>query len=259
MGTYQGRYAFNFFKASQKEMQVKIQSFAQKVIKLLIEANYREISTLFQECKSIRYSAQGYLEESKIAKEEKETLVNVGYVNAMLDVMQIYLKDLNVQSEIQQINTKYRDEILSVLSKRGTMLHGDLASALGVSASGLNAIIKKMNGTSVKLIRVEEVSKYKLYSITPAAYSYITANNHELIVEYASINESKRRELLLEYTIEINKIANEKKANEKKALENSYNIYERKSKSEFGSAKGKRYAKTVRTIEYTDKFVRRLA
>lgn len=254
MGEYRERYVFNFFKASQREAQDKIQSLFIKIISLLVEANCREMSTLFQECKSIRYSAQGYLEESQIIKEEKETLVNVGYVNAMLDVMQMYLKDLDAQSAIQQVNTKYRDEILSVLSKRGTMLHGDLASVLGVSASGLNAIIKKMNSTSVKLIRVEEVSKYKLYSVTPIAYHYISANNHELMIKSASVNESIKREILLKYTIEINKMANERRE-----IENIRKVFDQKSKAKFGSERMKKYAKTVANVEYTDKFMQRLA
>jgi hypothetical protein len=212
----QRRYVFNFFKVSQQEMQEKIQGLAKEIAKMMLEANGKAMAVLFQECKSIRYSAQAYLEESKIPQLEKETLINVGYTNAMLDMMQMYLEGMNTRSEIQHVHTKYRDKILSVLVKRGTMLHGDLASALEVSASGLTAIIKKMNETSVQLIHVEEVSKFKLYSATPAAYSYIVKNNPELRieVEHESNRDSKQMERLLAYAVELSRIQNEAKIKE---------------------------------------------
>ena len=254
MGMYREQYTFNFFKASRKEAQEKTQGMAKKMMELLIEADYKEMESLFQECKPIRYSAQGYQEESPFPKEEKETLVNVGYVNAVVDIMQMYLNGLNTQSAIQQIKTKYRDEILSVLSKRGTMLHGDLASALGVSVSALNALIKKMNSTSVKLIHVEEVSKYKLYSITPVAYSYITANKHETMGEYTAVSGTKKNEQLLEHTFEINKIANEKRG-----TENTGKVIVRKNKSRDGSDKMNKHTKFAADIDCTARFARRLA
>ena len=65
------------------------------------------------------------------------------------------------------------DSIEIDLKKRGTLLHKDLAAELGVSASELTDLIRKMNSTSVKLINVEAVSKYKLYSLTPIANQYI--------------------------------------------------------------------------------------
>lgn len=252
MAAYKGQYVFNFFKASQKEMQEKLQGLIKKIIKLLIDTNYREMERLFEECKPVRYSAQGYLEKSKIPNDEKKTLVNAGYVYGMLDVMQMYLRELNAHNEIQQVNTKYRDEILSVLSKTGTMLHGDLASAIGVSASGLNAVIKKMNATSVKLIHVEEVSKYKLYSVTPVAYNYIIAKNPEVQVECELFNESRRKEQLLKYMIEINKLVNERKI-----PENSVKNFDERNRSKIES--DKKYTRGVENIVYSDKFVKRMA
>lgn len=204
----------------------------------------------------MRYSAQGYLEESKVAKKEKETFVQIGYEYALLDVMQMYLEKLNVQNEIQQISTKYKDEVLSVLAKRGTMLHGDLASTIEVSASGLNAIIKRMNATSVKLINVEEVSKYKLYSITPIAYKYITESKPELTIEIEMRNsfEKEQRELFMTYAVEIYKMLNKRKS-----VENSQSISGPKTVWEFKPEKNKKYEKTIIDINRTDKIRRRLA
>lgn len=252
MATYKGKYVFNFFKSSQKEMQEKLQGLVKRIVKLLMDANYREMERLFEECKPVRYSAQGYVEESKIPNDEKKTLVNAGYAYGILDVMQMYLKELNVQNEIQQVKTKYKDEIITVLSKTGTMLHGDLASAIGVSASGLNAVIKKMNATSVKLIHVEEVSKYKLYSVTPAAYNYIITNNPNVQVECELFNESRRKEQLLKYMIEINKMVNQRKISE-----SSIRNFEERNRSKIDS--DKKYTRCVENIVYSDKFEKRLA
>lgn len=251
MGTYREKYVFNFFKASQKEMREKARGVARQMVEFLIEANGREMGMLFQECKSMRYSAQGYLEESEIAENEKETLVQVGYECALMDIMQMYLERLDTQNAIQQISTKYRDKVLSVLAKRGTMLHGDLASAIEVSASGLNAVIKRMNATPVKLINVEEVSKYKLYSITPIAYKYITERNSDLMIEFETRDsfEKERREVLMMYAMEICKIMNERKS-----AEDSQKII-----WEFKPEKKRKYEKEYRDINYMDKFGKRLA
>ncbi len=256
MGTYREKYVFNFFRASQEEMREKVQGLAKKLIEFIIAANFGEMSILFEECKSIRYSAQGYLEDSKVAENEKKTLVQVGYECALMDVAQMYLERLSAQNEVQQINTKYKDEILSILAKRGTMLHGDLACAIEVSASGLNAIIKRMNATSVKLINVEEVSKYKLYSITPIAYKYITERKPELTIEIEKGRsfEKEQRELLMQYAVGICKIMNKKKT-----LEDSRSISGKNTVWEFKPEKNNRFEGPYSTIVFGDKIGKRLA
>lgn len=253
MGTYRERYVFNFFKASPKEMQEKARGLARQMVDFLIETNCGEMSLLFEECKSMRYSAQGYLEESKVAKNERETLVQTGYQCALMDVMQMYLEHLNTQYEVQKISTKYRDEVLSVLAKRGTMLHGDLASAIEVSASGLNAVIKRMNATPVKLISVEEVSKYKLYSITPIAYKYITECKPELTVQI-EMGNSFEREQLMKYAVEISKMMNKRKS-----VEDSQSVSGQRAVWEFKPKKNGRFEKARRDIYYADKISKKLA
>lgn len=256
MGTYREKYVFNFFKASQEEMREKVQSLAKKLIEFIIAANFGEMRMLFEECKSIRYSAQGYLEDSGVAENEKKTLVQVGYECALMDVAQMYLECLNAQNEVRQISTKYKDEILSVLAKRGTMLHGDLAGALGVSASGLNAIIKRMNATPVKLINVEEVSKYKLYSITPIAYKYITERKPELTIQIETRRsfEKEQRELLMKYAVEICEIMNKRKI-----LEDHRLISGKNTIWEFKPERNNRFEKPYSTINFVGKVGKRLA
>lgn len=204
----------------------------------------------------MRYSAQGYLEESKVAKDEKETLVQAGYQCALMDVMQMYLEHLNTQYDIQKISTKYRDEVLSVLAKRGTMLHGDLASAIEVSASGLNAVIKRMNATPVKLVSVEEVSKYKLYSITPIAYKYITECKPELTAQIEMRNsfEKEQREMLMKYAVEISKMMNKRRT-----VEEGQSVSGQKAIWEFKPKKNGRFEKARKDIYYADKISKKLA
>lgn len=173
MGTYQEDYTFNFFSDGSEEIQEKTRRLIRKLMDLMVESDYVEINKLLQASKKMRYSIQGYEEEVDVSKELKAMLKSAGYTTALMDVMQLYVEKLNAQNEILKVKTKYRDTILRILAERGTLLHGDLAKILLVSTSALNAIIKQMNATSVKLINVEEVSKYKLYSITPVAYKYI--------------------------------------------------------------------------------------
>ncbi len=217
MGIYKKEYVFDFFKDNQEEIQRKIQILSKKIIELMTEPNFDELGKLLLECKSIGYSAQGYLEEAGSSGEEHSMLVDIGYARALLDMMQMYLQKLTIQNEIQQIRTKYRDKVLSVLVKSGTLLHKDLASAVGVSASGLTAIIKQMNETAVKMVHIEEVSKFKLYSVTPAAYQYVIQKMPGLAIEIEP--RTDRNDLYLRYALEISRMIKCKKEME---LEKEY-------------------------------------
>lgn len=241
MGMYNEEYVFNFFKANQEEMQEKIQGLSKKVIELIAGSDFVELGKLLQDCKLMRYSAQGYLEESSVPVKEKDTFVDIGYTMALIDAMQMYLQKLTIQNEMNQIKTKYKNEILSILVRKGTLLHKDLATALGVSASGLTAIIKQMNATSVMMIRVEEISKFKLYSITPAAYKYAMQNMPDLMMDMNL--EIDRKERYFNYTMEMYKIIRSRKeaAMEKEGTEktefarlNKKEKYSQK-KTEFGN------------------------
>ncbi|MDE6601499.1 MAG: hypothetical protein K2K90_04935 [Lachnospiraceae bacterium] len=206
---YKEKYAINFFRADQEEMRRKTQGFSQIMVEFIVEAAFGELEKLQQECKQMRYSAQGYLEESEVSPDEKNTLVNIGYINALLDVEQMYLQKLTIQNEMRQIKTRYKNKILAALVKGGTMLHKDLACAIGVSASGLTAVIKQMNATSVPTIRIEEVSKYKLYSITPAAYQYVKHCMPGVVPEDETRNREK--EVYFDYAMAVRDIKQNRK------------------------------------------------
>lgn len=163
----------NFFLDNTEEIRTKTRRLVKKMTDLFAELKYEEIEILLEEARPMRYSLQGYIESIEIDDNKKSMLVQAGYNSAIIDTLQLYMNEVNVQKEIQSIPTQYKDKLLHILKKRGTLLHKDLAAELGVSASELTNLIKKMNSTSVKLINVEAVSKYKLYSLTPIANQYI--------------------------------------------------------------------------------------
>jgi len=173
MGSYKEKCLFNFFVDSPKDIKDGTQQMMRKLFDYIVESDYAKVDRALNESKPMKYSIQGYEEAIDIEDDIKRKLISAGYASALIDAMQLYVEKINAQNEIFKVNTKYKNMILEILAKRGTLLHGDLASALGISPSGLNAVIKQMNGTSVKLISVEKISKYKLYSITPIAYKYI--------------------------------------------------------------------------------------
>lgn len=173
MGTYQENYTSNFMVDEPEKIREKTQKLVKILTESLTEADFTEIAHLLQETKSMSYSIQGYLERLQLAKREKDMLMHAGYNSALLDMMRLYTANLYMQEEIKKVTTKYRDMILRILDKRGTLLHKDLAAELMIAPNNLTAIIKQMNATSVKLIHVEEFSKFKSYSLTPIARQYI--------------------------------------------------------------------------------------
>ena len=173
MNTYQEKYTSNFMVDEPEEIREKTQRLIKILAETLTEANFTEINHLLQVTKPMSYSIQGYLERLQVTKREKDMLMHAGYNSALLDMLRLYTANLYAQEEIQKVTTKYRDMILRILDKRGTLLHKDLAVELMTTPNNLTAVIKQMNATSVKLIHVEEFSKFKAYSLTPIARKYI--------------------------------------------------------------------------------------
>lgn len=168
----------NFFEDKQVDVQSKTARLAKWLADMIVENDFASINELYASTKKMKYSAQGYLESIGDIGGSKEKVVCVGYIYALIDMMQQYTEKLHVENEIYSIKTKYRDSVLYIIAKKGSVMHKDLASALGISSSSLNAVIKHINATSVKLINVSEVSKYKLYSLTPTALQYVTKNHN---------------------------------------------------------------------------------
>lgn len=166
------KWTFNFFVDKEKDLDEKIRSVVRIFMNLIIESEYKEIDTFYKTIKPAKNSGQAYLQELEIEEYIKKKIYDIGYSTALLDSMQLYLEKVSVQREIDGIKTKYKNDIILILMKNRIMFHKDLAGTIGVSPSGLNAVIKQMNASPVKLINVDQISKFKLYSLTPAAYQY---------------------------------------------------------------------------------------
>lgn len=168
--------ASNFYTDDLRVIQKNNQRLLSVLADLFVDADYKGVNDIWSAIKHTKYSIQGYLEMADCSEEVRDKVYDAGYAAALIDLSKLYVKRSITDADIAGIKTGYKERILSILFERGTLLHKELAAALDVSASGLNAIVKLMNGTSVKMINVEEVSKYKLYSLTPIAYKYIKEN-----------------------------------------------------------------------------------
>ncbi len=185
----------NFFADEAGTREEKIRSAAKSFINLMIESQYEEIITFYKETKPSRYSGQAYFQELKIEEDLKKSIFDIGYNDALLDLMQLYLEKVSSQKEIDGVKTKYKDDILRILMEKRIMFHKDLAGAIGVSASGLTAVIKQMNATSVKLINIDKISKFTLYSLTPAAYQYVQKSSVQKIEKKKLKKQKEQKEI----------------------------------------------------------------
>lgn len=71
------------------------------------------------------------------------------------------------------VRQKHRDALLKVLYVRKSILHVALAKELKISASGLNAVIKKINDVKDPPIKPIKVGKYKYYSLTVSGRRFV--------------------------------------------------------------------------------------
>lgn len=86
-----------------------------------------------------------------------------------------------IQQQIIQSRTKYCERILKLLYQEGELYHGDLADKLQVSPSGLHAVIKKILETTPPLIVVNQIGKYKIYTLPDYVKKYF-GNEHNTVI-----------------------------------------------------------------------------
>lgn len=189
---------YNFFVDELENIEIKMRQMAQTIIVFIVESKFDDIKLFWKINRFIRNSGQAYLQEQDVDDRIKRYIYSVGYSDAILDSVQMYIEKTTEEREIDKIKTKYRDSIFRILTERRTIFHGDLAKALNVSTSALNDIIKHMNASSVRLVKIERISKYTLYSLTPVAYQYYMKNRSQTIppkptrkVEIEDLNYSK--------------------------------------------------------------------
>lgn len=117
-----------------------------------------------------------------------------------------------IQQQIIQSRTKYCEPILKLLYQEGELYHGDLADKLDVSPSGLHNVIKKIMETNPPLIIVNQIGKYKIYTLPEYVKEYfcseqktIIADNNNLFlnlqifIECAGGDWKKQMNLLLQH------------------------------------------------------------
>lgn len=167
-------YLLNFFKDDSTQLRRKNRIFMKDVFERVMALDRESIERLYLESSGTRYSIQGYLESVSGEVADSDRIVAAGYTTAIEDFMQLFLQRKDVDESIKRIRTSYKHKILCILKERGSILHKDLAAEIDVSPSGLNAIIKMMHETDIQLINIDKVSKYKIYSLTPIAYQYLS-------------------------------------------------------------------------------------
>lgn len=166
------KWKVNFFIDAVSKIELKMHQLVEKIIEMLISAETVELKDIITALKSVKYSGQAYMESLEDMDEKYRRVFDIGYLQAVFDLTDLYERRINVKREIDKIRTGYRDRIFFYLCSHTTLLHKELASLLQISPSGLNAVIKMMNAEGVKTINAEKVSKYTVYSLTPIAYQY---------------------------------------------------------------------------------------
>lgn len=82
-----------------------------------------------------------------------------------------------------QIRQKYKNQTLMEVYGTGNILHVTLANRLGVSASGLNATLKKLNDADPKPLQEVRAGKFKFYSLTETGKNYVETEILPLVMD----------------------------------------------------------------------------
>lgn len=117
-----------------------------------------------------------------------------------------------IQKQIIQSRTKYCEPILRLLFQEGELYHGDLADKLNISPSGLNSVIKKMQESEPPIIVVNQIGKYKIYTLPEYIKDYFRGKhgspiinndnlflNFQLFIDSAGSDWKKQMNLLLQH------------------------------------------------------------
>lgn len=83
---------------------------------------------------------------------------------------------------ISNLKQKYKDAVLFEIYENPNILHSVLANRMPVSASGLNAIIKKLNEAVPSPIHTSRQGKFTLYKLEEAGIKYVEEEILPLLV-----------------------------------------------------------------------------
>lgn len=91
---------------------------------------------------------------------------------------------------ISEIKQKNKDAVLFEICESEKILHSMLANRIPLSASGLNAVIKKLNEAKIPPIHIDKQGKFTFYSLEDAGKIYI---QEELMPTMASNVQDEER------------------------------------------------------------------
>lgn len=173
----------NFF-GSNIEAEEKIRKLVKQLVEILIKSDDKALKALLLQNRANQYLVQSYMEKVVIS-ENRKMIFNCGYVSALIDVMDLYIKKLQMYNIVMQ-----EEKIFSILAREGTILDKDLATILKISCEILEKQISKINCTDKKLINIDQFGKRKLYSIVPDVYKCIKE------IKFLDKNDLKNEEKL---------------------------------------------------------------
>lgn len=84
--------------------------------------------------------------------------------------------------KFDQIKQKYKNQTLLEIYWTDQILHVMLANRLGLSSSGLNATLKKLNDVDAKPLREKKSGKFKFYSLTEDGKTYVKTEILSLLI-----------------------------------------------------------------------------
>ncbi len=95
-------------------------------------------------------------------------------------------------ASIAQVKQKHKEEVLRTIYEKPGISQMDLGEAVGISASGLHAVIKKLNEVHAPPIRSRKAGKFRYYYLTDSGQKYV-----EELLEAS--DEEDMEKLLQEY------------------------------------------------------------
>lgn len=164
-------YVVNFTQAKKCEIEVTIRNLSKILFKYPQNRNLDEMKQLFNDCKEMRYSAQAYIDMGKESGFDADILVSIGYMRSMLDCLQLWIEDLEIQNHVERLEVIQR-QILIKVYQHTEMTDIDLSQEFGIEADKVNKVVSGINKGNMKMIAEDRCGNMTVYSITPKAYMY---------------------------------------------------------------------------------------
>lgn len=119
-----------------------------------------------------KYDESEQKDFENLAIDEKQRAYIAGYMERQKEEDALLHLD-EIETQIKSVRSKYCEPILNILEEEDNIYHGDLAEKLNLSASGLNAVVKKMQEVTIPLLKIDEIGKYKIYSLSDEVRRYV--------------------------------------------------------------------------------------